>query len=125
MLAFAYFSHHIEGSIYFMAPLTLLFAIGVVMFLFILLKKKYVSALTELLKQIGILTFMFGVCGTLVGLLQMFDALESIKDTLPLSVISGGVKVALLNVLYGAAYFCIIQFLYMVLKAMGQQKSGA
>ena len=109
MLAFNYFSHHIEGSIYFMAPLTFLFAISVLLFIYILMKKDFNSNLVDVIKHIGILIFMYGIFGTLFGFMQMFDALESIKEGLPLSVISGGVKVALLNVLYGAGYFCLNQ----------------
>ncbi len=121
MLAFNYFSHHIEGSIYFMAPLTLLFAISVLLFIYILMKKDFNSNLVDLIKHIGILIFMYGVFGTLVGFMQMFDALESIKEGLPLSVISGGVKVALLNVLYGAGYFFLNQLGYITLRILGRK----
>ena len=116
MLAFNYFSHHIEGSIYFMAPLTFLFAISVLLFIYILMKKDFNSNLVDVIKHIGILIFMYGIFGTLFGFMQMFDALESIKEGLPLSVISGGVKVALLNVLYGAGYFCLNQLGYITIK---------
>jgi hypothetical protein len=121
MLAFNYFSHHIEGSIYFMAPLTFLFATSVILFIYILIKKDFNSILTDAIKHIGILIFMYGIFGTLVGFMQMFDALESIKEGLPLSVISGGVKVALLNVLYGAGYFCINQFGYITIRILGRK----
>ena len=121
MLAFNYFSHHIEGSIYFMAPLTFLFAISVLLFIYILMKKDFNSNLVDVIKHIGILIFMYGIFGTLVGFMQMFDALESIKEGLPLSVISGGVKVALLNVLYGAGYFCLNQLGYITIKTLGRK----
>jgi hypothetical protein len=121
MLAFNYFSHHIEGSIYFMAPLTFLFAISVILFIYVLIKKNFNSILVDAIKHLGILIFMYGVFGTLFGFLQMFDALESIKEGLPLSVISGGVKVALLNVLYGAGYFCLNQLGYLTIKILGSK----
>ncbi len=121
MLAFFYFSHHTEGGIYFMAPLTFLFAISVLLFLYILVKKDFNSILTDVIKHIGILIFMYGVFGTLLGFMQMFDALESIKEGLPLSVISGGIKVALLTVLYGAGYFCLNQVGYITIKILGRK----
>lgn len=121
MLAFNYFSHHIEGSIYFMAPLTFLFAISVLLFIYILMKKDFNSNLVDVIKHIGILIFMYGIFGTLFGFMQMFDALESIKEGLPLSVIAGGVKVALLNVLYGAGYFCLNQLGYITIKILGRK----
>lgn len=93
------------------------------MFIYILLKKDFESNLVGAFKHIGFLIFVFGMFGTLVGFLQMFDALETMKDTLPLSVISGGVKVALLNVLYGAGYFCLSHTGYIVLKILNKKKS--
>jgi len=122
MLAFAYFSHHIEGAIHFMAPLTILFFINVGIFLWIFIKKNYDSIMMDVLKQVGILIFMYGVFGTLVGFLQMFDALEAMNETLPLAVISGGVKVALLNVLYGAGYFCLSHSGYIILRMLSKNK---
>jgi flagellar motor component MotA len=117
-----YLDHHIEGSIHFMAPLTLLFAINLALFIFIIVKKSYHSTITEIIKHIGVLIFAFGIVGTIEGLFQMFDALEAMQETLPLSVISGGVKVALLNVLYGAAYFCISHAGYITIKFLGNKQ---
>ncbi len=122
MLAINFFSHHVAGSIYFMAPLTFLFSVNIILFIYILLKKDFESNFVVAFKQIGLLIFAYGIFGTLVGLLQMFDALESIKDTLPLSVISGGIKVALLNVLYGAGYFCISHTGYIAIKILSKRK---
>lgn len=121
MLAFNFVSHHWEGSIYFMTPLTLLFLASVSLFIYMLVKREYESKWLEVFKHLGLLTFAFGMVGTLTGFLQMFDALESMKEALPLSVISGGVKVALLNVAYGAAYFCLIQTGYLILKIVRQR----
>lgn len=122
MLAFNFFSHHVEGSIYFMAPLTFLFSFNIILFIYILLKKDFESNWMVAFKHIGFLIFAFGMFGTLSGFLQMFDALESMKETLPLSVISGGVKVALLNVLYGAGYFCLSHTGYIALKIVSKKK---
>jgi len=122
MLAFNFFSHHVEGSIYFMAPLTFLFSINIILFIYIFLKKDFESNHLTAFKHIGLLIFAYGMFGTLVGFLQMFDALEAVKETLPLSVISGGVKVALLNVLYGAGYFCLSQAGYITLKIISKKK---
>jgi MotA/TolQ/ExbB proton channel family len=124
MLANNFLSHHLEGDIKFMAPLTTLLAVNLLLFAYILLKKKYDSTLTDVYKHIGILILMYGVVGTLTGFLQMFDALEAMTETLPLSVISGGVKVALLNVFYGVAYFCICQVGYVTIKLLQAKKAG-
>ena len=122
MLASNFFSHQIEGGTYFMVPLTLLFVVNMILFIYILLKKKFGSNLVEIVKHVGLLIFGYGMFGTLFGFLQMFDALEAMKETLPLSIISGGVKVALLNVLYGAGYFFLSQAGYLLLRILALKK---
>jgi hypothetical protein len=119
------FDHHFAGGIYFMAPLTVLFLVGTAIFLYVLIKKNFSSRWVDAIKQVGILTFAYGVFGTLTGFIQMFDALEAMKETLPLAVISGGVKTGLLNVVYGAGYFCVLQVMYLVAKLLAKQTSGA
>lgn len=123
MLAFNFFSHQIEGGIYFMAPITLLFFINMILFIYLLVKKSFESGLVEIFKHVGLLIFGYGMFGTLMGFMQMFDALEAMKETLPLSIISGGVKVALLNVLYGAGYFFICQAGYIMLRVLALKKN--
>lgn len=124
MLAFNFFSHHVEGGVFYMAPLTFLLLINILLFIYILLRKEFESNLVIAFKHIGLLIFTYGMFGTLVGFLKMFDALESMKEALPLSVISGGVKVALLDVLYGAGYFCLNQTGYIVLKIVSKKKGS-
>ena len=123
MLAFNFFSHQIEGGVYFMAPITILFFINMILFIYILVKKNFESGLIEIFKHVGLLIFGYGMFGTLMGFMQMFDALEAMKETLPLSIISGGVKVALLNVLYGAGYFFISQACYILLRVLAMKKN--
>lgn len=122
MLASNFFSHQIEGGVYFMAPITILFFVNMILFIYILVKKNFESGLVEILKHVGLLIFGYGMFGTLMGFIQMFDALEAMKETLPLSMISGGVKVALLNVLYGAGYFFICQAGYILLRVLALKK---
>lgn len=105
-----------------MAPITLLFIVNIILFFYIFNKKDFESNVVIAFKHIGFLIFSLGMFGSLVGFLQMFDALESLKETLPLSVISGGVKVALLNVIYGAAYFCICHTGYIALRLLSKKK---
>jgi len=124
MLASNFFNHQIEGGVYFMAPITLLFFINLILFIYILVKKSFESDLVEIFKHIGLLIFGYGMFGTLMGFIQMFDALEALKETLPLPIISGGVKVALLNVLYGAGYFFIIQSGYILLRVLALKKTN-
>jgi len=118
MLASVFGEHHIAGGIYFMAPLTVLLVMSTILLAFILIKKNLDSLWSEIYKHVGLVIFAYGIFGTLVGFLFMFDALESIKEDLPRQVIAGGVKVALLPVLYGTLYFCIIQAIYLAMRVL-------
>ena len=125
MLAFAFGSHHIEGGIYFMSPLTFLFAMSAALLIFILMKSNLNSLWIEVYKHIGLVILVYGIFGTLIGFLNMFDALESIKEDLPRQVIAGGVKVALLPVIYGTLYFCIIQSIHIILSVLKARRLEA
>lgn len=123
MLAFAFGSHHIEGGLQFMAPLTILFLASMIILVYMIVKRDFNSPWAEVYRHIGLVILAYGVFGSLVGFLNMFDALESIKEDLPRQMIAGGVKVTLLNVLYGTLYFCIIQAAYVFVRIAGIKRN--
>ena len=57
-------------------------------------------------KEIGIGALVAGIFATLLGLVQIFDAIQMFGD-ISLSVICGGLKVAMIPVLYGIIVFFI------------------
>lgn len=61
----------------------------------------------ETIKQLGGFALAWGAFSTLIGLFQAFDSLEASEEILPFQVIMGGLKVALITVLYG---FCVFHF---------------
>jgi len=102
-----------------MSPITLLFGLNLILAVYIFATRK--SNAKQLLwlethKQVGYLMLAVGVWGTLVGFFQIFDALEAVTDPLSLNVISGGVKVALLAVVYANGLFCLNHAVHMVLR---------
>jgi hypothetical protein len=126
MLAITFYNLHLEGGAVYITPLTFLFVINIGIFIYVSIslaqKKSFNIIWLEALRQIGILILALGAFGTVVGFLHMFDALESMKETLPLQVISGGVKVALLAVIYGLVLFSITQAAYIILKVIAQKR---
>ena len=64
-------------------------------------------------KEIGIGALVVGVFGTLLGFLQIFDALQLIGDISP-AVVCGGCKVAMIPVLYGL----IVYFISLVIRVI-------
>ena len=107
------------GGVY-MHPLTLLFLfnIGVIGYIIFckMNRKTLHSAWIETLKHVSGLAVAFGTFGTLVGLFIAFNALESSETIIPFQVIMGGLKVALINVLYGLIIFFVSMLAYIALK---------
>ena len=54
---------------------------------------------------------MFGFLGTVVGMVEAFDAIEQAGDISP-SLVAGGIKVALLTTVFGLIVAIILQFFY-------------
>lgn len=54
---------------------------------------------------------MLGFLGTVVGMVEAFDAIEAAGDIQP-SLVAGGIKVALLTTLFGLIVAIILQVFY-------------
>lgn len=64
-------------------------------------------------KEIGIGALVYAIFGTLMGLLQIFDAFQRFPD-FGFGVICGGLKVALIPILYGL----IVYFISLVIRVI-------
>jgi hypothetical protein len=119
---------YVSGGILYMTPITIVFIINLVVIGFVAyhqLQKKPISLKwAEGIKQLGALALALGALGTMIGFFQMFGALEQIKETLPLNVISGGVNAAIINLLYGLIVFCLSLLAYIIL-TLTEKKTGA
>ena len=118
---------YIAGGPAYMHPITLLFLfnLGVITYvIFNHLKKKSIDKKwIETIKHVGGLALAAGTIGTLVGLFLAFDALEASKEVIPFPVIMGGLKVALINILYGLFIFFISMIVYVSMKLKIKVKS--
>jgi biopolymer transport protein ExbB len=54
---------------------------------------------------------MFGFLGTVIGMVEAFDAIEQAGDISP-SLVAGGIKIALLTTVFGLIVAIILQFFY-------------
>ena len=115
-----FFELHIEGGSVVMYPLLVLLIVNIGLIIYVLIarsqKKLVHSKWLVTIKQIGGLAAAYGAFGTVVGLIQAFNALENSPEIIPFPVICGGLKVAALNVVYGLAILCISQLAYIILK---------
>jgi biopolymer transport protein ExbB/TolQ len=116
---------YVSGGIPYMHPISIVFIINLIVSGYVavqLLQRKSIGMRwINTIKQLGGLALALGVLGTIIGFFQMFGALEEMKETLPLNVISGGTKVALITALYGLIVFCISLVLYIIFKLTHQK----
>jgi len=110
------------GGTQFMHPLTLILLVNLGLIIFALItkfqKKTIKGNILEIIRQLGGLALAWGVFSTVVGLFFAFDALEGMKETLPLAVIMGGLKVALISIIYGLIIFIFSLISFIGLRSM-------
>ena len=54
---------------------------------------------------------MLGFMGTVLGMIEAFDTIETVGDISP-SVVAGGIKIALLTTVFGLVAAIILQIFY-------------
>ena len=115
-----FFEMHIVGGVEWMVPITLLLLVDIGIALYIIfsrIRKKEVShRLIESVKQVGGLAAAFGALGTLAAFFMAFNALEASEKIIGFQIIMGGMKVALITVIYGLLVFCLSLGAYILLK---------
>jgi hypothetical protein len=116
------------GGTQFMHPLTLILLVNLGLIIFALItkfqKKTIKGNILEMIRQLGGLALAWGVFSTVVGLFFAFDALEGMKETLPLAVIMGGLKVALITIIYGLIIFIFSLISFIGLRSMTNNSSN-
>lgn len=119
---------HMEGGIEHMVPLSLLLIINLAIIAFVLIsvvKKKQINRVwLESIKQIGGLAFVMGTFSTLIAFYAAFEDLSKMTETLPFYVIMGGLKVALITVVYGSIIFIVSLVAYVALKLINRNYAG-
>jgi hypothetical protein len=114
-----------QGGLPFMIILNFLFIVNIGLILYVIIafaRDKDVDArLIETIKQVGGLAVAWGTWSTILGLFYAFDAIEGSKEIIPFPVISGGLKVAIITVLYGLIIFCHALVAYIGLNLSKQQ----
>lgn len=111
------YEFHYIGGMPFMVPLSIvLIAITGLIILAAVRSDSPSSKWIEAIRQMGGFALAWGAFSTLIGLYQAFSDLEQMKEILPLNLIMGGLKVALITTLYGFGIFLFSQFALILLK---------
>ncbi len=74
--------------------------------------KKYLS----LCGEAGLLALVLGIFGSVIGLIEAFDAIESINSTESTALMAGGLKVSLLTMVFGSLTFIISRIAIIIFK---------
>lgn len=97
---------HLIGGLPYMALLTLVLIINIGLIIYTFTRKESLdSKWIATIKQLAGFALAWGAFSTLVGLFQAFGDLERTQDIIPFNNIMGGLKVALITVLYGLGIF--------------------
>lgn len=120
MLADSLMDIHTAGGSPWMPILSLLFAINVAILIYVIIARVQNKSISpkwvEAIRQVGLLAAVWGAFSTILGFFQAFGALEEIKEMLPFQVIMGGMKVALITVLYGLLIYCLSLLAFIILQ---------
>ena len=81
--------------------------------------KKYLS----LIGEAGLLGLVIGVLGSVIGMIEAFDAIESFETAVSQGMIAGGLKVSFLTLIFGVFAFIISRIAIISLKWMFKSNS--
>ena len=111
---------HIEGDVAYMVPLSTMLIANLVLIGYALYKRYGKHTDTDkyfqLIHHVSLLALVWGVLSTSLGLFQAFGSLAQMEETLPLNVIMGGLRVAMITAIYGMIIFVISRLGLMFLK---------
>lgn len=93
-----------EGGPLFMWPIVITFIVLVALFVRQLITKPDKQHTITLLSNISLFILSWGVLGSVLGLIQVFDTIERIED-LSDGLIAGGIKITFLTILFGLVTF--------------------
>lgn len=110
-----------EGGPFFMSLILICLILALVFLVlgFLSVKKDLNKSkkMTDLASDVSILGLVFGLLGSIIGMITAFDAIGAIGDV-STSVMAGGLKIALLTTLFGAITFILPRIGIIILKAL-------
>ena len=93
-----------EGGPFFMWPIVIVFIILVALFVRQLVTKADKAHTIILLSNISLFILSWGLLGSVIGLIEAFDAVERLGDVSQ-GMMAGGLKIAFLTTVFGLVTF--------------------
>ena len=113
-----------EGGPFFMSLILICLLLAIVFLVlgFLNVKKNQDKSkkMTGLASDTSILGLVFGLMGSIIGMIQAFDAIDAIGDVSN-GVMAGGLKVALLTTVFGSITFILPRIGIIILKAIQKE----
>lgn len=111
----------VEGGPFFMSLILicLILALVCIVLAFLNVKKDVVKSrkMTGLASDISILGLVFGLLGSIIGMIMAFDAISALGDVSQ-GMMAGGLKVAFLTTVFGCVTFILPRIGIIILKAL-------
>ena len=104
-----------------MVPLLILIFIIVVLFVLAMMKKEKREKLAALISHVSLFALIWGFLGSVLGLIQAFDAIQSAGDVSG-GMMAGGLKIALITTLFGLIAFLIGRFALIIITVSSSSK---
>lgn len=113
---------HTEGGDMFMYVIDLAAIINLVLIGYLIFSHITKQTMSEkafrALKHVGGFAVAWGAFSTLIGLFEAFRWLEQAKEMVTFNVLCGGLRVALITVLYGLIVYMLSLLAYILLSAV-------
>ncbi|OBX26311.1 MotA/TolQ/ExbB proton channel family protein [Gelidibacter algens] len=74
--------------------------------------------MTRLIADVSLLGLVLGFFGSILGMIEAFDAIEGFNDSVNSTMIAGGLKVSFLTILFGCFVFIISRIGILILKGL-------
>ena len=95
-----------DGGPLFMYTILIALLICITLIIKALLKGDENGKALKLIKSVSLFALVWGFLGQMIGLISAFDSIESLGNMSP-GVLAGGIKIALLNPVFGMVVFLI------------------
>ena len=95
-----------EGGPFFMYPLLLMLLLCIALIIYVFIKGDENSKLTKTIGHVGLFALVWGFLGQMIGLVTAFDSV-GISGNMSPEILAGGIKVALLNPIFGMFIFLV------------------
>lgn len=106
-----------EGGPFFMWPIVIVFIIIVALFVRQMITKADKAHTITLLSNISLFILSWGLLGSVIGLIQAFDAIEGLGEVSQ-GMMAGGLKIAFLTTVFGLVTFIFGRLFILILNLM-------